>query len=320
MEQINQTQTNISMLFLDAENLKIPNSNQIEIYLQKLCKYPIQVKIAFADWTNKSMKNTAHELDQINYVLVHVLPGENSADKKMEARAKTILTSHPQSKEVFICSTDKGFLSLCNYLLEQGLIVYQVTRHKDEISVTNLVTNEIYPLYNINLENLINHLIELMKKQANQWISFTKICQLSEQKFQINLADAIQNYYKCASPQIFFKQHEQYFATHQITDDPELYISLFNLSPLNQNKSLKNNVNSEDDLELVILNILQSLTTSGQFVSVGQLGSELHKQLKEPPKHIFTRLKIQYKFIEWLQLKPNFIVKTENKSIDITYQ
>ncbi|HEY9704719.1 MAG TPA: hypothetical protein V6C58_19915, partial [Allocoleopsis sp.] len=217
------------------------------------------------------------------------------------------------------CSTDKGFLSLCNYLLEQGLIVYQVTRHKDEINVTNLVTNEIYPLYNINLENLLNHLIDLIKKQGNQWITFTKLCQICEQKLKINLADAIQNYYQCATPQIFFKQHEQYFATHQIAADTELYISLFSLSPLHENKSLKNTVNSEDDLEWAILNILKSLITSGKFVSVGQLGSELHKQLKEPPKHIFNRLKIKNKFIDWLQSKPNFIVKIENKSIQITY-
>ena len=115
-----QLEIGISLLLLDAENLKLDINS--ELFLASVCKYPLQVKIAFANWRNPSTGKQDIELYNRGYQLVHVPGGKDSADAKMIALGACVLRSYPTVKEILVCSGDGILIHLCNELQNQGLI------------------------------------------------------------------------------------------------------------------------------------------------------------------------------------------------------
>ncbi|MEB3147612.1 MAG: hypothetical protein VKL60_01140, partial [Sphaerospermopsis sp.] len=93
----------IGVLLLDAENLQL-NINT-EKFLGTICQCPIQVKIAFANWSNRGKLDV--ELHERGYDLIHVPAGRDNADGKMIAFGSSIHELYPKAKEVFVCSSDK---------------------------------------------------------------------------------------------------------------------------------------------------------------------------------------------------------------------
>ncbi|NEO74848.1 hypothetical protein [Moorena sp. SIO4G3] len=71
--------TGIAILLLDAENLRL--NTETEKFLAQICSYPIQIKIAVANW--RAMGKYDTELHTRGYELIHVPPGKDSADFKM---------------------------------------------------------------------------------------------------------------------------------------------------------------------------------------------------------------------------------------------
>jgi hypothetical protein len=130
----------IAILLLDAENLKL-NVNT-EQFLASLCAYPLQVKIAFANWKNQSTGKLDAELYDRGYELIHVPGGANSADGKMIAFGAAILYRYRNVREVFVCSSDGLLNHLCNQLQNQGLSVFRVQRQNAVLSVENRLTGD----------------------------------------------------------------------------------------------------------------------------------------------------------------------------------
>jgi hypothetical protein len=131
----------IAILLLDAENLKL-NVNT-EQFLASLCAYPLQVKIAFANWKNPSTGKLDTELYDRGYELIHVPGGANSADGKMIAFGAAILHRYRDVRQVCVCSSDGLLNHLCNQLQNQGLTVFRVRRQNAILSVENHLTGEI---------------------------------------------------------------------------------------------------------------------------------------------------------------------------------
>lgn len=125
----------ISILLLDAENLKLDLNT--ETFLARLCKYPLQVKIAFANWRNPTIGKQDAELYERGYQLVHVPGSKNSADAKMIALGSSVLRQYQTVKEVFVCSGDGMLNHLCNQLQAQGLTGYWVRRQNHILMVEN---------------------------------------------------------------------------------------------------------------------------------------------------------------------------------------
>lgn len=130
----------IAILLLDAENLKL-NVNT-EQFLASLCAYPLQVKIAFANWKNPSTGKLDAELYDRGYELIHVPGGSNSADGKMIAFGAALLYRYRDVKQVFVCSSDGLLNHLCNQLQNQGLTVFRVRRKNAVLSVENCQNGE----------------------------------------------------------------------------------------------------------------------------------------------------------------------------------
>jgi len=130
----------IAILLLDAENLKLKVNT--EQFLAGLCDYPLQVKIAFANWKNPSIGKLDAELYDRGYELIHVPGGANSADGKMIAFGAAILYRYRDVRQVFVCSSDGLLNHLCNQLQNQGLTVFRVRRQNSVLSVENLLTGD----------------------------------------------------------------------------------------------------------------------------------------------------------------------------------
>ncbi|MEG5140874.1 MULTISPECIES: NYN domain-containing protein, partial [unclassified Microcoleus] len=87
----------IAILLLDAENLKFDIN--AEKFLASLCSYPLQVKIAFANWKNPSTGKLDTELYDRGYELIHAPGGANTADRK--ARCKPLALDMGISRQRF---------------------------------------------------------------------------------------------------------------------------------------------------------------------------------------------------------------------------
>jgi len=155
------SETGISVLLLDAENLKIDVN--MERFILGISQHNQVIKIAFANWKNQSMGKQDADLHDRGYQLIHVPGGKNSADGKMIAFGASIFKPYPHVKEVFICSSDGLLIHLCNELQHHGLMVYWLRRKDDKLIIENRNTGEI-KYYSIPLNHEIPPLDTLMRQ------------------------------------------------------------------------------------------------------------------------------------------------------------
>ena len=159
----------IAILLLDAENLKLDINT--EKFLASLCSYPLQVKIAFANWKNPLGGKLDAELYDRGYELIHVPGGANSADGKMIAFGAAILYRYRDVRQVFVCSSDGLLNHLCNQLQNQGLTVFRVRRQNSVLSVENSLNGDTHhyscerEMEIPSFEELANQVAELLKAE-----------------------------------------------------------------------------------------------------------------------------------------------------------
>ncbi|MEG4418118.1 NYN domain-containing protein [Microcoleus sp. LAD1_D5] len=175
---------------LDAENLKLKVNT--EQFLAGLCDYPLQVKIAFANWKNPSTGKLDAELYDRGYELIHVPGGANSADGKMIAFGAAILYRYRDVRQVFVCSSDGLLNHLCNQLQNQGVTVFRVRRQNSVLSVENCQNGESKH-YSCereeeipSFEELANQVAELLKaehKSIDERIArFSSVAELFQER------------------------------------------------------------------------------------------------------------------------------------------
>ncbi|WP_445300444.1 NYN domain-containing protein [Microcoleus sp. B9-D4] len=191
MESATTTESGgIAILLLDAENLKLKLNT--EQFLAGLCDYPLQVKIAFANWKNPSTGKLDAELYDRGYELIHVPGGANSADGKMIAFGAAILYRYRDVRQVFVCSSDGLLNHLCNQLQNQGVTVFRVRRQNSVLSVENCQNGESKH-YSCereeeipSFEELANQVAELLKaehKSIDERIArFSSVAELFQER------------------------------------------------------------------------------------------------------------------------------------------
>ena len=180
----------IAILLLDAENLKLDINT--EKFLASLCSYPLQVKIAFANWKNPLGGKLDAELYDRGYELIHVPGGANSADGKMIAFGAAILYRYRDVRQVFVCSSDGLLNHLCNQLQNQGLTVFRVRRQNSVLSVENPLTGDTHhyscerEMEIPSFEELANQVAELLKaehKSIDERIArFSSVAELFQER------------------------------------------------------------------------------------------------------------------------------------------
>jgi hypothetical protein len=327
----------IAILLLDAENLQL--NNNTEKFLTTICHCPLQVKIAFANWSNRGKLDI--ELHERGYDLIHVPAGRDNADGKMIALGSSIHERYPNIKEVFVCSSDKVMTNLCNTLQQNGILVYQVSQHGENIKVFNSATSEtinysLKPLPEIpSIEQFIlqiKNLIKLQQKQtASYWIKLSLLSKLFKSKHQLTISQIIDHHFPGKKAREIFINYPSEIVVHQIDEKSELYLTVFehdqpqseniqdnSQSPTTTSKILSP-INSSADLEQVINNILtdSSKVDNQKAVDVSILGSKFYQQYGKPMTEQIKQLKISGSFIKFLHSCKSLQVQQVGKKWEV---
>ncbi|WP_442937995.1 IS1/IS1595 family N-terminal zinc-binding domain-containing protein [Nostoc sp.] len=300
-------ETGISLLLLDAENLKLDVNS--ELFLASVCEYPLQVKIAFANWRNPSIGKQDIELYNRGYQLVHVPEGKNSADAKMIAIGACILRSYPTVKEILVCSSDGILIHLCNELQNQGLIVYWVRRQGQTLHIENRNTGNLthYSLAMAtevpSLEKVVEQIQDLIKNEQEsinaRLNSLVAIASLFQERCDINI-----------------KHHPKQPEIEKII--PVLDNSLTE-SIQEVKKEDFTKVSNGKTLDKLLLKIIQDIQIKSPEtkLSVPKLGSELQKITGDSPNSIVKKLKLGSSFTKYLESSPTFTLKASGKEYEV---
>jgi len=310
----------IAALLLDAENLQL-NTNT-EKFLSTNCNYPLQVKIAFANWSNRGKLDI--ELHERGYDLIHVPAGKDNADGKMIALGSSIHERYSSVKEVFVCSSDKVMTNLCNILQQNGILVYQVSQQGENIKLFNSTTGEII---NYSLKILpeipsieqfifqIKGLIKFQQKQtASYWIKLSILSKLFKNKHQLTISQIIAHHFPGKQAREVFINYPCEFVVHQIDEKSELYITVFeNHQPKGENSQdnpettiskskVLSTINSPAALEQAINDIITDLTKTDKkkSVDISILGSKFYQQYGKAITEQIKQLQIAGSFVKFL--------------------
>ncbi|WP_138500363.1 NYN domain-containing protein [Nostoc sp. PA-18-2419] len=306
-ENKHQLQTGISLLLLDAENLKLDINS--ELFLASICEYPLKVKIAFANWKNSSIGKQDVELYNRGYQLIHVPGGKDGADAKMIASGARILQSYPAVKEILVCSGDGILIHLCNELQNQGLIVYWVRRQGQSLHVENRNTGKLAH-YSItiatevpSLELVIEQIQDLIKNEQNsintRLHSLATIADLFAERCNIDT-----NYYQ-RQPEIEeIVSLPQQLSTKAIKEEAQE-----NLTP----------IYDQETLDKFLLKIIQDVQMNSPKtkLSVSKLGTEIQKITGKSPNSIVKKLKLGSNFTKYLQSSSVFTLKQSGKEYEV---
>ncbi|MCU0542542.1 MAG: NYN domain-containing protein [Oscillatoriaceae cyanobacterium Prado104] len=313
----------IAILLLDVENLQL--KIETEKFLEGICTYPIQIKVAFANWRSMGKKDA--EFHQRGYQLIHVPPGKDSADLKMATVGASIFVHYPTAKEIFVCSSDRALTHLSNTLQAHGLTVYQVRKQIDKIIVSNSRTGQIEThllpgsLELPSLEKLPFQLKELIKTEQErtsiQWIKLSRISALFRETYGFALNQiAIHHLLGSKTKDVFLKYPAE-FVLHKPSPTSHTYVTLFDVelspeAPIISREIIEQNteypatigdIHSLEDLESALVNIVRNLTanTRDKYVFLSNVGSEFHRIYAQQITQIIKRFCLGRKFPKFLE-------------------
>ena len=306
---------NIAILLLDAENLKL--DSHIERFLGTLCTYPIQVKVAFANWRNPTIGKQDAELYDRGYQLVHVPSGNSSADAKMIAVGSSLFLQYPMVKEIFVCSSDGLLTHLCNQLQSQGVTVYQVRRIDTVLTVENRTTGT-QKHYSLSLQSEIpslTNLITLLESsiKAEQQAIHERLGQLSTLGTFFQERCNILNENRAESLSVTIQEQD---TTYQVTEQnqsqsiPDTSVAEASKSDRSSNFSEAKlvNISSISELEQTLLEILTKLTAESpeSYISLSILASRFGQACGQPIATVLKNLNLNLKFLTFLKSRNAF--------------
>lgn len=320
-EQKTFISSGIAILLLDAENLRL--NTTAEQFLTTVCTYPLQVKIAFANWCSMGKRDV--ELHQRGYELIHVPVGRDNADGKMIALGSSVHQRYANVQEVIVCSSDQVMTNLCNHLQQYGLIIYQVYKQEEVLKIFNSSNGKEIAIPNSLDIPPVNKFIQQIKQlikieQDNQqiyWVKFSTISQAFKNKYNLSIKEVINQHFPDKKAKDVFLAYANDFVVHQVDSKSELYITVFSQYPVLE-KSLDNHIstiNSSADLEQALKAILQELTPKSpkSFIDIGTLGSAFSQRYHQPITEKIKALHLSGNFIKFLQSCNSFNLQQTDK-------
>ncbi|MBD1932747.1 MULTISPECIES: NYN domain-containing protein [Cyanophyceae] len=316
----------IAILLLDTENLQL--DTKTENFLTTVCTYPIQVKIAFANWRHLGKLDA--ELHERGYDLIHVPAGRDNADGKMIAVGLSIREHYPKAREVLVCSSDKVMTNLCNHLLKTGLNVYRVWRQGENLTISNYKNGktETYPPKKLpeipTLVQCITHLQLLIKTEqertGNQWIKLSRISALFLELHQITISQVVAAHLPGKRARDIFINNPSDFVVHQPPEQSELYVTLFEtIAPRSVASNNSNNsafptdvrtdikplhtINSKEELEQALIGVFGSIKTKSpeSKISLSHLGTGFRTVYKKSATEVLKKLGLGSSLSKFLQ-------------------
>lgn len=317
----------VSILLLDAENIQL--DVEVEKFLEKICHYPLQVRVAFANWRSLGKKDT--EFHQRGYQLIHVPAGKDSADLKMATVGSSIFVHYPTAKEVLVCSSDQALIHLCNTLQSHGLTVYHVRKNKDQIIVFNsqngstqnysLASPKIIPKVEELLQQL-QQLIQAEQKRCDRyWIKLARISSIYRNQYKLTLTQVISEHFVDFKVQDIFIKNPHIFAVHKTSEKSHLYVTLFNEvsgiythssfpqpgNNLSTNLTAPEKISSAQDLEDALVTLIKELTKNSpdSLVSLSILASKFSNKYGIAINKLLREFNNSKKFPKFLESCPS---------------
>ncbi len=319
----------IAVLLLDVENLQI--DLETEKLLEGICIYPIQIKVAFANWRSMGKKDL--EFHNRGYQLIHVPAGKDSADLKMATVGASIFVHYPTAKEVLVCSSDRAMTHLGNTLQSHGLTVYQVRKNRNKIIILNSKTGEckthqlLSQIEMPSLEELIGQLQELIKGEMErtgiQWIELSRISDLYQQTYNLTLSEAVDFHFTDFPASSIFIHHPANFVLHQPGENEQTYVTLFFLenSDILGEEPTKltgkpSEIDSLEKIEKVLIKIINRLTnnTPNSYALVSHVASEFNKTYGQPLTKTIKQFHPASKLSKFLPLCSSLKMSKANNS------
>jgi hypothetical protein len=326
-EASTQSAQGIAILLLDAENLRLDIN--AEKFLTGLCNYPLQVKIAFANWRNFAVGKLDTELYERGYQLIHVPLGQNSADAQMIAMGASISRHYPDAKEVFVCSSDWLLTNLCNELQSQGMTVYRVRRQDNILSVENRNTGESRQ-YSLTIETEIPSFEEFIEKIEELIHSEHK--SITERIGQLSTVAAL--FKERRNLTFNSNRNNGVLLQAQNQDLIAPVVEQKSTLPLPEKADVQSNtsvttisnpsirtINSKEELELALVEIIESMKVNDPLgeISVSKLSAALQKAYNETGNSIIKKLKLSTNFTKFLQSCPTFKVEKIGKIYEVVF-
>ncbi|MDD1429372.1 hypothetical protein MEO94_34130, partial [Dolichospermum sp. ST_sed9] len=231
--------------------------------------------------------------------------------------------------------------NLCNTLQQNGILVYQVSQHGENIKVFNSATSEtvnysLKPLPEIpSIKQFISQIKGLIKLQQKQttsyWIKLSLLSKLFKSKHQLTISQIIDHHFPGKKAREIFINYPSEIVVHQIDDKSELYLTLFehhqpkseniqdsSQSPTTTSKILST-INSSADLEQAINNILTNFSKvdNQKTVDVSILGSKFYQQYGKPITEQIKQLKISGSFVKFLHSCKSLQVQQVGKKWEV---
>ena len=196
----------ISAIVVDHEN--IPVSQELEKLVQSQAEHPLGIKIAIANFTNRG--KCTKRLHEEGYVQLNVPQFTNSADAQVIIAGCFFFLSHPNLKQIFICSKDKIFEHLKNALFKFGIEVILINENPLESAKDNIKKEkkQSKKKSNISLEKKILTLIkEVAKKQGKKQVLLSHVCTEFYKKYGEKITSSIKKSHSNMKLVTYLKQH-----------------------------------------------------------------------------------------------------------------
>ncbi len=212
-------------LLLDAENFS--RQLDLEKYLKGYCNYPLAIKLAVANWQNKSLANLDLILHKQRYQLIHVPKAKNAADAQILTLGTSLLFQYPQITEVIIVSNDSIFDYLHKTLISLGCKTYKVYQKSKNIYVQDFLNNrtDVIAIAKEDLKqknnnsNSVNQsptdiflctiesLLKEIAKNKNTEVPLNVIGKQFKDKYKKSLSETLKSKQLGTSPSKFFKNN-----------------------------------------------------------------------------------------------------------------
>ncbi|UAJ72610.1 NYN domain-containing protein [Synechocystis sp. PCC 7339] len=286
------TTLGFSVLLIDIENIYLDVVE--EDLIKKLSRHSLKHYLAFGNW--KKLGNKDEELHKRGYELFHVPSGKNNADQRMTSIGSFICLNYPDIKEIFVCSSDKDLETLCNFLSQKDIVVYQVFRQTNSLCIKNSETNEVlsYPIIFNELSKknftVLKTFIEEIKSiiheitdhtSQQRWVTLNQISTVFYRKFGSSLKDIVQQHFPGKTAKFIFLEYKNYFVVHDPPESKDTFITLFDVdnqsAPLNHSKK-------QESLEEMFVKIIKEETknSKNKKLEIGYIASKFAGKYNVP--------------------------------------
>ena len=318
--------TGIAILLLDAENLKLDINT--EKFLANVSHYPLQVKIAFANWRSHTLGKLDADLYERGYQLIHVPLGQNSADAQMITMGVSISRHYPEAREVFVCSCDWLLTHLCNSLQTQGMTVYRVRRQDNILTVENRNTGESRE-YSLTIgteipsfEEFVDKINELFHAEHESLTErigrLSTVTALFQERRLLTLKENRAN-----SPLVEPQKQDSVLpvSEQKTTPSPPNQVDVAaNTSVTSSSNTSIKSINSKEEFEQTLVELITSIQANSSIdqVEVTQLSAALKIVCGESANSVIKKLKLGGNFTKFLQSCKTFKVGNSGTKAQVT--